>query len=111
MTKCFINSKIYQNPIPNTKHPIQSLFFLLYLLYYAEVYNKLAGPISTTLLPNNTASFQEMSQRWRAVGNSVSDLTGARFEPRTFRTRDERFTAETTGRSFYSNILKNNPFE
>ena len=34
-----------------------------------------------------------MSQRWRAVGNSVSDLTGLRLEPQTFRSRDERITA------------------
>ena len=41
------------------------------------------GPISASLRPDNTASFEEMSQRWRAVGNSVSDLTGPRFEPQT----------------------------
>ena len=31
-----------------------------------------------------------MSQWWRAVGNTVSDLTGPRFEPQTSRTRKER---------------------
>ena len=41
----------------------------------------------------NTAPFEEMSQRWRAVGNTVSDLTGPRFEPLTSRSRDERVTA------------------
>ena len=34
-----------------------------------------------------------LSQRWRAVGNAVSDLTGPRFEPLTSRSRDERVTA------------------
>ena len=39
-----------------------------------------------------------MSQRWRAVANTVSDLTGPKFEPRTSRSRDERVTARPTGR-------------
>ena len=38
------------------------------------------GPISASLRPGNTAPFEEMSQRWRAVGNTVSDLTGPRLE-------------------------------
>ena len=37
-----------------------------------------------------------MSQWWRAVGNTVSDLTGPRFEPQTSRSRDERVTARPT---------------
>ena len=61
----------------------------LYSLDYAEACNELAGPISASLRPGNTAPFQEMSQRWRAVGNTVSDLTGPRFEPQTSRSRDE----------------------
>ena len=44
-------------------------------------------------------TFEEMSQRWRVVGNTVSDLTGPRFEPQTSRSRDERVTAQPTGRS------------
>ena len=48
--------------------------------------------------PGNTAPFEEMSQRWRAVGNTVFDLTGLRFEPQTSRSRDERVTARPTGR-------------
>ena len=46
----------------------------------------------------NTAPFEEMSQRWRAVGNTVSDSTGPRFELQTSRSRDERVTARPTGR-------------
>ena len=38
-----------------------------------------------------------MSQQRRAVGNTVSDLTGPRFEPLTSRSRDERVTARPTG--------------
>ena len=45
----------------------------------------------------NTAAFEEMSRWWRAVGNTVSDLAGHRFEPHIFRSRDERVTARSTG--------------
>ena len=40
----------------------------------------------------NTVPFEDISQRCRAIGNSVSDLTGARFEPQTSRSKDERVT-------------------
>ena len=70
----------------------------LYSLYYAKVCNEFAGPISELLCSGNAASFEEMSQRWRAVGNTVSDLTGPRFEPQISRSGDERVTARPTGR-------------
>ena len=38
------------------------------------------------------ASVEEMLQRWRADGNTVSELISPRFEPQTFRSRDERVT-------------------
>ena len=65
----------------------------LYSLYYAEASNALAGPISVSLRPGNTASSEVMSQRWRTVGNTVFDLTGPRFEPQTSRSSNERVTA------------------
>ena len=46
----------------------------------------------------STASFEEMSQRGRDVGNTVSNLTGPRFEPLTSRSRDERVTVRSAGR-------------
>ena len=52
--------------------------------------NEFAGPNSASLRPGNTAPFKEMSPGWRAVGNTVSDLTGTKFEPQTSRSRDER---------------------
>ena len=64
--------------------------------------NEFAGTISASLRPGNTAPFEEMSQRWRAVGNTVSDLTGPRFEPQTSRSRDKRVTARPTGRFHWS---------
>ena len=72
----------------------------LHSLDYAEACNELAGSISALLRPCNTAPFEKKSQRWRAVGNTVSDLTGPRFEPQTSRSRDERVTARPTGRFF-----------
>ena len=54
--------------------------------------------ISVSLNPSNTVPFEEMSQRWLAVGNTVSDLTSLRFESQTSRSRDERVTARPTGR-------------
>ena len=45
----------------------------------------------------NSAPFQEMMQRWRAVGDTVSDLTHPRFELLTSRSRDNRVTARPTG--------------
>ena len=65
-------------------------------LYYAEACIKFAGPISASLRPGNTASFEEMSQRWRAVGNSESNLIGPRFESQTSSSRNERVTAWPT---------------
>ena len=76
-------------------HNIKSNLSLC-LLYYAEACNEFAGPIFTSLRPDNTAPFKEMSQRCRTVGDTMSDLTSQRFEPQTFRTRDERVTARPT---------------
>ena len=42
---------------------------------------------------SNSAPFEEMLQQWRAVGNTVSDLNGQRFEARTSRSIAERATA------------------
>ena len=39
-----------------------------------------------------------MLQQRRAVGNTVSDLTGPRFEPQTSCSKDERVTARPNNR-------------
>ena len=49
--------------------------------YFAEVCNKLAGPIFVSLSPGNTGPIEEMLQRWQAIGNTVSNLTHLRFDP------------------------------
>ena len=48
-----------------------------------------AAHTSSSLRPGYTAPFEEMSQRWRAVGNTVPDSTTPRFEPQTSRSRGE----------------------
>ena len=55
--------------------------------------------ILAALRQSNTAPIEEMSQRWRVVGNTVFNLTGPRFEPQTSRSRYERVATRSTGRS------------
>ena len=71
--------KLYQH-----KRAVKKKFKLN--LYYAETCNELAGPIAALLRLGNIASFEEMSQRWRAFGK----LTGPRFESQTSRFKDKR---------------------
>ena len=42
---------------------------------------------------------EETSQRWRVVGDSVSDLTGPGFAPQTSRTDSDVWTTELPGRN------------
>ena len=71
---------------------------LLSSLYYSEASYKFAGPISASLHLGYTAPFEEILQLWRAVSNTMFDLTGSRFEPQTSRSREKRVTARPTGR-------------
>ena len=41
-------------------------------------------------------SSEETSQRWRAVGDTVADLTGPRIEPQTSRSESVRLATELT---------------
>ena len=41
----------------------------------------------------NTDPFKEVLQWWPAIGNTMSDLTGPRFEPRSSHPRDKCVTA------------------
>ena len=58
--------------------------FIRYSLYYAKVYNEFVESISVSLHPSSTDPFEELLQRCQAVGNTVSNLTGLRFEPHTY---------------------------
>ena len=40
----------------------------------------LAGPISASLRPDNTAPFDKMKQ-WQVTGKTATDMTSRRFEP------------------------------
>ena len=49
--------------------------------YYAEACNELTGPISASLPSGNPAAYEEMLQRWRTIGDTVSGsrLFGATY--------------------------------
>ena len=105
---CLRNAACFANVLLNqyqSGHFCIVLNLLLCSLYYAEACNRLVGPISASLRPGNIASFEEMSQRWRAVGNSVSNLTCPRFEPQTSLCRDKRVIVRPIDQC--SRLLKN----
>ena len=56
------------------------------------------GPSPRHCAIGSSASSEEISQRRQAVSKTVSDLTGPRFEPWIFRSRDKRDIARPTGR-------------
>ena len=70
-------------------------------LYYTKACYELAGSIFASLRPQNTASFEEMSQRWPAVDNPGSNMTDPSFERQTSRSRDDRVTAQPTGLNIF----------
>ena len=51
------------------------------------------------IAPPNTATFEEMSQRWQAISNTLSNLTGLRFEPQISRSTDKRATSRSKSKS------------
>ena len=79
------------------KQTLIQIRWSLYLLYYTKACHELAGPIFASLRLSNTAFFEEMLQWWRAVGNTVSYLTGPRFEPLTSCSRDKRVAIRPRG--------------
>ena len=52
------------------------------------------SPAPPLLVPLNTTSFEETLQRWRAVGNTASDLTGPRLKRQTSNSRNKHVTAQ-----------------
>ena len=59
------------------------------------------GPSLHHCARTTKAPFEEMSQRWRALNNTESNLTGPRFEPQTSHSTDERVTAQLTYQTFF----------
>ena len=47
-----------------------------------------------------------MLQRWWAVSNAVSDLTGSKFEPQTSRSRDECVTPRFIPEKLFKTVMK-----
>ena len=68
--------------------------FVLHLLLYAEACNEWADPILVSSRVIDITSKEEMSQRWRAMDNTVPDLIGLR----TSSSCGECVTAQPTGR-------------
>ena len=75
------------------KELLQKIKWLLYSLDHAQACNEFAWSIAATLRLGKTRPFEEKSQRWRPVGNSVLDLTDPRFKSQTFRTQVAHITA------------------
>ena len=81
--KDVVKANLVQYNLRNLKYPYWFCFqtsfkfksnFLLFSLYYAKACNEFVGPISASLSPGNTASFEEISQRWRTVGNTLRKI-------------------------------------
>ena len=58
------------------------IFHYTVLAVLGRSVQRVGGAIYASLHLCNTASLVEMSQRWQAVGNTLSDFTDPRFEPR-----------------------------
>ena len=59
-------------------------------------YAYVGGPIFAFLCPGNTVPSEDMTQRWQAVGNIETDLTGRKTEPQTCSYSDARVAARPT---------------
>ena len=68
---------------------MQSNFFYTRCITPKSV-TSLRGPSRGHCSCGSTAPFKELSELWQAVDNTVSDLICPRFEPQTFRSKDER---------------------
>ena len=67
-------------------------------MYYTKAHNEsYNGPFPRYLTHAIQLFRENVVARLRAVGKTVSDLTDLRVELQTFRFRDERVTARSTG--------------
>ena len=71
--------------------------FIIFAVLRRIVY-LVCGTHLRAIAPGQHIFFEEMLQRWRAVGNTVADLTGPKLEPQTSRSGDERVATRPTGR-------------
>ena len=64
------------------------------------------GEVHLLALGPGQHSSEEMSQRWRAVGDTVSDLTCPGIEAQTFLTNNDDLTTEQTVLAYYGRAVK-----
>ena len=76
------------------------LFYCIRSINYAKACKEFVSLISASSYPGNTVPLKEMSQRWQAVGSTVSDLTGWRFEPQAFHSKHKSVTAWPSAKNF-----------
>ena len=81
------------------KLDFQNYTYLANSVLFSKLTSKLRAPFSLgaylrVIAPaGNTALFEEILKRWRAVGNTVFNLTGPGCEHQTSQSRDQRVTA------------------
>ena len=63
---------------------------------YAEACEVLLGTIFALLFLGNATPFEEMSQWWRVIDNTVSDLVGQEIESQNSRSKDKRIPTRPT---------------
>ena len=81
---------ILSAPYDAKKYTQQKSYFAQTLMQHVTLKNWLIDFFSISL-------YSDISiDQLRAVGNTVSDLTGPRFEPQTFHSRDEHDTTQPT---------------
>ena len=81
------------------QHEGNQIKFIIIFAALNEACNKLAGSISTLLRLSTTTPFEEMSQWWRAIGNTVFhcpdlDLNLRDFTPDTNAIPHHQLTAK-----------------
>ena len=65
MEKWFVFKAFFATEVENLKSTLS-----LFSPYYAEHFTSLCGAHLRFIAPRHTAFFEEISQRWRAVGKS-----------------------------------------
>ena len=74
--------------IHSTTDQLMLTIFINQILNYTRCITLKCVTSGRVIAPvGNTAPFEDMFQRWRAVGYTVSDLTAPRFQPQTSRSK------------------------
>ena len=70
---------------------LNQIFITTYSFCYTRCSTEASGGARPRSLAPGQRNSEETSQRWRAVGHSVSDLTGLGIEPQNFRIDNDIF--------------------